>query len=178
MINEIETDFIKIKGFKQFNLILGKNGSGKTSLLKEILSQNEEESSAFVPKIARQEFVDFLEKSTLEEKIEHITSHFSLSLAEKSILLIDEVGKNFHYEVIYKLWEYLFLLGERRNIQIFAVTHSKDCLLAFVKESEKLGVSDKIASFRLQRNKLDSLEAVDNDYSVLVDLLEGGMELR
>ena len=50
---------------------------------------------------------------------------------ENGYLLIDEFENGLHYSVQEKLWEIIFYLAERLNIQVFATTHSLDCVEAF-----------------------------------------------
>ena len=46
-------------------------------------------------------------------------------------LLIDEFENGLHYSVQEKLWEIVFYLSEKLGIQVFATTHSLDCVEAF-----------------------------------------------
>ncbi|RDB05887.1 AAA family ATPase [Runella aurantiaca] len=50
---------------------------------------------------------------------------------ENGYLLIDEFENGLHYSVQEKLWEIIFHLAERLNVQVFATTHSYDCIDAF-----------------------------------------------
>ncbi len=50
---------------------------------------------------------------------------------ENGYLLIDEFENGLHYSVQEKLWEIIFNLAERLNTQVFATTHSFDCVEAF-----------------------------------------------
>lgn len=50
---------------------------------------------------------------------------------ENGYLLIDEFENGLHYSVQQQLWEVIFNLAERLNIQVFATTHSYDCINAF-----------------------------------------------
>ena len=51
--------------------------------------------------------------------------------ASQGILLIDEFENGLHYSVQKKVWELIFRLAEELNIQVFATTHSWDCIEAF-----------------------------------------------
>lgn len=55
----------------------------------------------------------------------------SLVNAEKGYLLIDEFENGFHYSVQSKIWELVFSLAEKLNVQVFATTHSSDCINGF-----------------------------------------------
>jgi hypothetical protein len=56
-----------------------------------------------------------------------------LFAAKGGFLLIDEFENGLHYSVQEKVWALLFEVAERHNIQIFATTHSWDCIESFTK---------------------------------------------
>lgn len=47
------------------------------------------------------------------------------------VLLVDEIDTGLHHSVQVKMWDFVFRLAEQLNVQIFATTHSQDCLSAF-----------------------------------------------
>lgn len=47
------------------------------------------------------------------------------------ILLIDEFENGLHYRVQQKLWEVIFNMANKLGIQVFATTHSNDCIFTF-----------------------------------------------
>jgi AAA15 family ATPase/GTPase len=51
--------------------------------------------------------------------------------AENGVLLIDEFENGLHHSVQAKLWEIIFHLSNKLNIQVFATTHSDDCIRGF-----------------------------------------------
>lgn len=51
--------------------------------------------------------------------------------AKDGLLLIDDVANGLHYSVQYQLWRLIFASAHHLNIQVFATTHSNDCILAF-----------------------------------------------
>ena len=60
--------------------------------------------------------------------------HIGLAMANASggILLIDEFENGLHWEVQKQLWEALFKASSHFGVQVFATTHSNDCIQAFV----------------------------------------------
>lgn len=54
-------------------------------------------------------------------------------LAKDGFLLIDEFENGLHYSVQEEIWNWLFELADKFNIQIFATTHSWDCVTKFAK---------------------------------------------
>jgi hypothetical protein len=66
---------------------------------------------------------------------------FSISLAlvntKGGILLIDEIENGIHYSVLANVWRHLFKLARQLNVQVFATTHSWDCIEAFQKAAQE-----------------------------------------
>ncbi len=60
---------------------------------------------------------------------------FGLSLALVSsgggLLLVDEIETGLHYSVQAEMWKLVFQTAKRLDIQVFATTHSYDCIRAF-----------------------------------------------
>jgi predicted ATPase len=55
----------------------------------------------------------------------------SLVSARDGVLLVDEIENGIHYSVQSELWELVFRTARRLNVQVFASTHSWDCIEAF-----------------------------------------------
>lgn len=62
-----------------------------------------------------------------------LTIVLALLNVENGYLFIDEFENGLHYTVQEDLWKIIFHLSERLNIQVFATTHSSDCINAFQK---------------------------------------------
>jgi ABC-type branched-subunit amino acid transport system ATPase component len=68
--------------------------------------------------------------------------------AKDGLLLIDEIENGIHYSVQADLWRLVFQTATRLNVQVFATTHSYDCIKAFeeaARESEEEGVLVRLA---------------------------------
>jgi ABC-type transport system involved in cytochrome c biogenesis ATPase subunit len=57
--------------------------------------------------------------------------------ARKGFLLIDEIENDIHYSVQKELWQLVFRLAHRLDVQVFATTHSWDCIEGFQKAAEE-----------------------------------------
>ncbi|HEX6557285.1 MAG TPA: AAA family ATPase [Ktedonobacteraceae bacterium] len=57
--------------------------------------------------------------------------------AKDGILLIDEFENGLHYTVQPELWRLIFQVAHRLNVQVFATTHSWDCVEAFQKAAQE-----------------------------------------
>ncbi len=60
-----------------------------------------------------------------------LTIILALVNCDNGFLLIDEFENGLHHSVQKQLWKVIFSLSEKLNIQIFATTHSEDCILGF-----------------------------------------------
>lgn len=79
--------------------------------------------------------------------------------ASKGVLLIDEFENGLHWRVQRDLWVALGNAAQAFDVQIFATTHSRDCIGGFVSASEELGIKDA-KLYRLEREG-DEIFAVD-----------------
>ena len=68
-------------------------------------------------------------------------------------LFIDEIENGIHYTNYSKLWEIIFLISKEANCQIFATTHSKECISAFNKQNS----SNEGLYLEFYRNKKTNL---------------------
>lgn len=53
--------------------------------------------------------------------------------SDGGFLLIDECENGLHYSIQEKLWEIIFEIASKLNIQVFATTHSNDSIYSFAK---------------------------------------------
>jgi len=71
--------------------------------------------------------------STLGDGMNHVLCILlAIVNCENGICLIDELENGLHYSVQGKLWEMIFMLSEKYNIQVFVTTHSRDCIDSFI----------------------------------------------
>jgi hypothetical protein len=66
--------------------------------------------------------------------------------AKDGILLVDEIENGVHYSIQEKLWGFFLKLAARLNVQVFATTHSWDCLRSF----QNAGTRNECVVIRLQ----------------------------
>lgn len=52
---------------------------------------------------------------------------------ENGCLLIDKIDNGLHYTIQKQLWSVIFSLATKLNVQVFATTHSSDCISSFSK---------------------------------------------
>lgn len=61
----------------------------------------------------------------------------ALANTKDGIVLIDEIENGIHYSAQTELWHLIFRLAHRLNVQVFATTHSWDCIEGFAKAAQK-----------------------------------------
>lgn len=57
--------------------------------------------------------------------------------AKDGILLIDEIESGLHYSILPDMWNLIFQAARRLNVQVFATTHSWDCITGFQQAAEQ-----------------------------------------
>lgn len=104
-----------------------------------------------------------------------------LFAAKGGFLLIDEFENGLHYSVQEKVWVLLFEVAERHNIQIFATTHSWDCIESFTKVAVDRTQTDGVL-FRLGRSVRTSdhgrVIATAFDEAALQNITQADVEVR
>ncbi|MGC1379139.1 MAG: AAA family ATPase [Anaerolineales bacterium] len=55
----------------------------------------------------------------------------ALANAKNGMLLVDEIESGLHYTVHLEMWRFIFQAAKRLDVQVFATTHSWDCISAF-----------------------------------------------
>ena len=101
--------------------------------------------------------------------------------AKDGFLLIDEFENGLHYSVQEKVWGLIFEMAQRLNIQVFATTHSWDCIEAFSKVAvERTDVEGLL--FRMGRSAKTSdngkIIATIFDEAKLERMTQADMEIR
>jgi AAA15 family ATPase/GTPase len=101
--------------------------------------------------------------------------------AQGGFLLIDEFENGLHYGVQEKVWVLLFEIAEKLDIQIFATTHSWDCIESFTKVAIENETTEGVL-FRMGRSAKISNKgqviATVYDKAALYDLTQIDMEIR
>ena len=72
----------------------------------------------------------------------------ALACAKDGILLVDEIENGIHWSALPEVWKFVVKVAKRLNVQVFATTHSNDCLRAFhvgtKDDAEMAGVAVRI----------------------------------
>ncbi|RPF58723.1 AAA family ATPase [Vibrio crassostreae] len=104
--------------------------------------------------------------------------HIILSLVNSvnGTLLIDEFENGLHWSVQEKIWEVIFKLSIKHNIQVIATSHSRDCISSFSKnwsQKQELG-----SFYRMEVHGDGLIKAVGYSFEDLEDSIEFDVEVR
>lgn len=101
--------------------------------------------------------------------------------AKGGFFLIDEFENGLHYSVQEKIWELLFDMAQKLDIQVFATTHSWDCIESFSKIATS-NTSSQGVLFRIGKSAKASdrgrVIATVFDESELQTITQADMEIR
>jgi predicted ATPase len=105
--------------------------------------------------------------------------HVGLAMANASggILLIDEFENGLHWEVQEQLWRALFEAATRFGVQVFATTHSNDCIHAFIEAQKERLIPNQSCVYRLERRG-DDIHARELSQSGLEAAFRQDIEVR
>lgn len=95
--------------------------------------------------------------------------------AQNGLLLIDEFENGLHWSVHPKVWDIIFQLSEKLNVQVFATTHSRDCIKGFDSAWNKYPALG--AFFRLDA-KDGLIRATEYTSETLTDAIDMDVEVR
>ncbi|MEH2239828.1 AAA family ATPase [Nostoc sp.] len=103
--------------------------------------------------------------------------HIILALvnARNGIFLIDEFENGLHWTVQPKVWDIVFNLSERLNVQVFATTHSRDCVNGFDSAWNKY---PSLGAFFRFEAKDNLIKVTEYTCETLTDSLETDVEIR
>ncbi|MDR1231962.1 MAG: ATP-binding protein, partial [Spirochaetaceae bacterium] len=99
--------------------------------------------------------------------------------ATGGILLIDEFENGLHYSIQKQLWQSIFELANRLNIQVFATTHSWDCIEAFTNAANQN--KDEAVLCKMANgigDNIDKIIATVYEKDDLLNLTQADVELR
>jgi hypothetical protein len=96
--------------------------------------------------------------------------------AKDGILLVDEIENGIHYTVLPDVWRLIFQTAQRLNVQVFATSHSWDCIEAFQKAAKENTEAEGVL-VRLYRRG-DEIRAVNLDERELEIAVDGKIEVR
>jgi len=100
----------------------------------------------------------------------------SLLMLHDEVMCIDEIENGLHYSLLDTMWEIMLVVSKKRNIQLFATTHSKESIESYARVARKIGATD-IAFIELCEREY-GVKAFVYPYEWFLDEMEQGHEVR
>ncbi len=143
----------------------------------EDLSQIEEEGAPHMETFVKlQGLGEWIRLTQAGHGLRYAAALFTeLDGAKDAIVLIDEIEVGLHHDVLDAVWKTIRAVAEANNLQIFATTHSYECIKAA--DAAFADAQDDLRLIRLQRVK-GTVQVIDYPPDVRHDALEDGMEVR
>lgn len=101
----------------------------------------------------------------------------ALYLNTNQIIFIDEIENGIHYTNLDKLWEIILTVSQEQNVQVFATTHSKECIESYARVAKKLA-DEEVTFIELGRDKKGEVKAITMNFERLQDEIKNTNEVR
>ncbi len=102
----------------------------------------------------------------------------ALVSSANGFFIIDEIDTGLHYTVQPDMWRLIFAVARRLNVQVFATTHSWDCMEAFTKAAVEDTASDGMLISLRRRRDTGVIHAVLFDEEELGIVTDEQIEVR
>jgi len=110
-----------------------------------------------------------------------IAKFLSVALAmldcQDGIVLIDEFENGLHYSAQQEMWHAVLNWAQKLNVQVFATTHSIECIKAYNNSAASSLFGSEAKMFRIER-KDEKFRAVEYTKEQLAESLESKWEVR
>lgn len=104
-----------------------------------------------------------------------LTILLSMLNAAGGVLLVDEFENGLHYSVQDELWKLIFRLARELKMQVFATTHSDDCIKSFLRASSD---TDDARLIRLEKRRDRDIAVIYGDTDELGYISAKDIETR
>lgn len=121
---------------------------------------------------------EYIDLTEFGDGLKHYISIIcALYACENGQLFIDEIDNGIHYTQLKNMWELILNISKEVNCQVFATTHSKECIESYARAAKRLE-DQEIAFIELGKNKNNEIKAITMDYDRLQNELENTNEVR
>ena len=100
----------------------------------------------------------------------------SLYACENGYLFIDEIDNGIHWSQLDKIWEIILKISKEQNVQLFATTHSKECIESYGRISKKF--EEKEISFIELGQKNKKIESITYESDEVIEQIYQNQEIR
>lgn len=93
---------------------------------------------------------------------------------ENGCVFIDEIENGFHYKTLEHLWIAIFELANQYNVQIFATTHSYEC----IKSATQSASNSDFKLFRIEKDDDGSTNLISFNKDEIQNFIDSDWEIR
>lgn len=110
--------------------------------------------------------------------IKHFINILVIMFSHKNTTIyLDEIENGIHFANIDKLWEIILKVSKEQDIQIFATTHSKECINSYYKVSKDMR-EDDVSFINLSKKNKNEIIAIVLDSEMFYSEIEQNHEVR
>ncbi|AYQ57235.1 hypothetical protein MS2017_1551 [Bathymodiolus thermophilus thioautotrophic gill symbiont] len=119
----------------------------------------------------------YLELTELGDGTQHLISIITLLFqCKEGYLFIDEMDNGIHYQQLDNVWQIILNISKKLKVQVFATTHSKECLESYARAAEQLQDKD-IALIELGKSD-GTLKNIVFNYDQTIKKISQGLGVR
>ncbi len=100
-----------------------------------------------------------------------------MELSSNTRLMIDEIDTGIHYSRMKEFLKKIMQSAKNKNVQIFATTHSKECIKYYTQALEELGLQDSGRIIRIADTKI-GIRAYTMQFAEFESAMDAGSEIR
>ena len=93
-------------------------------------------------------------------------------------LMIDEIDTGIHYSRMKDFWRILLKSAKENNVQIFATTHSNECMFYYKEALKETGLINDSRLISLEELPNKSVKAYTYEFESFANAIENNLELR
>lgn len=143
--------------------------------VERLLARGEGEQRSFWVRLKGQK--ELVRLSSVGDGMRHLLAlALNVAMSANRYLLIDEIDLGLHHSVMAKMWRMLIESARRLNIQIFATTHSIDCINALAEVQKELNLTPE--DLMLHRLEADLHQTISYTPEEIVDAAKYDAEVR
>ncbi len=100
-----------------------------------------------------------------------------LQTNKNGYIFIDEIENGIHYSKLDMVWKTILTISKQQNVQVFATTHSKECIESYARVAKRLE-DEEIAFIELGINKYNKLDSIVMNSERFQRFIKLGNEVR
>jgi len=101
---------------------------------------------------------DYQDLNEFGDGLKHYISIIcSLYACVNGYLFIDEIDNGIHYTKLDELWEIILTVSKEQSVQVFATTHSKECIESYARVAKRLEDQESYYFEMLNNSKINKI---------------------